>query len=478
MLNIRICEIDFFFAGLCFALTNFSCKKNIEDNGSGSNGQGNTDKYGVVYYDCYSTAGYPSPTTVEESYRVCFDMNKNELRWKKKNEFLIPISLISSGNMNEQNPSTKPFLYQNSIIKIFASYDSLGAASPLSGIYFQRIDITSGEALISKRIIEPGDFNIGRHFIISMIATDGQNFYFSCNNGYVYCINEQGNLVWKKGSYSFATVPFHYRYSFFYYDEGRIYFQTINNTNPITYSLICLAANTGDLLWSTPGLENGMDHELIFSKDHLVLFEAPFDGRNYIIKKSSGQQLIENTLPHLPGVNRQIPIGAINDNTVAYFDRTGVGISHINVTQPGVAKTISLSENIYPLSSIFYKGNVFSVRITAATQIAVHGINPNTGIIWKKSMPLTTPRNQSFRLRYFASNDKLYILCSAHFENNQWWESSPVANQMPFSLVVLDVSSGAILKHYNNFPGGIAVSFMPGFYVTDYQYMYNLLVTE
>jgi hypothetical protein len=155
-----------------------------------------------IYYDTYAAGIGPGAVSTDfESKRVCYDVGKDKVLWEKSNEHIMLPSHVYSVDDIEYS---KAFIKGDYIIKIFPAKDDPGSFSyNASGIYFEKINKHTGQAAISSKIINSTEFNSGQsqQYIMSNVIADGDNFIFGCNNGYLYCYDLSGSLVWKKSKF-------------------------------------------------------------------------------------------------------------------------------------------------------------------------------------------------------------------------------------------------------------------------------------
>jgi len=428
-------SIPFFLFASILAL---SCSPSgVEENNSAD---------GIIYYDYYSLS--PGPTSpvndTIETNRVCYNMNTKNVVWVKKNEVQIPMNFPRINSNPFALIYAHSYSFSNFNVRIAPAHTGNHWNGPTNGIYFQKIDKASGALLMSTQIINPAEYNANSVYSISEVVSDGQNLFFACNNGFVYCYSSDGVLKWKKGTYTLSSTWINYGgYGLLYYHEGKIYFNA-DAPAPVTGSfLYCLDAPTGNITWGRfgPNFING--RQIAFGKNHLAAFD--YLGQSSVFRKSDGFELAGNSGSGT-GNSFIIPIGGTDDTHLIYSNRSG-DIGYIDTDHPQQVRSLDIppiinSDFIYRDGKIytFYQDNPPSGSFNLAC------IDPNNGVVWNKNMDniVAPPYGGVYSLDYIAKGNKIYFL-SCHLA---------AAYKTTFVITVVDINNGTVLRKYTGLPGG------------------------
>jgi hypothetical protein len=443
---LKFCGAVFFLVGLLL----FSCSK------PGDTDTGASD--GLIYYDYYSLSpNYTNPLNdTVETNRVCYDTKTKQVVWNKKNEYNIPFYYPQINNSPFALSYANSFSFSNYLVRIFPATSVAQLGKPIDGIYFQKIDKASGNAVISVQIIGPGEFTTNDVFSISNVVSDGQHLYFACNNGFIYCYDSNGNQVWKKGDYPMANSWVAYGgYALIYLDAGKLYFSALDVSGlfpPGTKLLHCLTASTGQLLWYKFCPDFIYGKQIAFGKDHLAVFD-PF-GTSMILRKSDGTSIAVNSGSG-SGSNMIYPIGMTSDAQMIYSNRSG-DIAYIDTAHPLETRYVDIPP-VMDYNFIYQNGKIYNVLYSySESKLTLSCVNPVSGQLWNTTATIITPFfGYGFtHHNYTLKDEKLYILSNYHFENS-FIVSNPYGKKMSLAVTIINATTGAVEREYTGLPGGL-----------------------
>jgi hypothetical protein len=435
-----------------------------------------------VYYDYYSDIQH-FPTTNNNnlnSKRVCYDVWNDRVAWEVKNENPMPPGYEHCYVSYAGFAYTSSFLKGDYLIKIFFSADIPTEKLPANGIYFQKINKNTGIAEVSRKIISPSEFNPNIGFIISSVVSDGNSYFFACNNGYVYGFDENGNLKWKKGNYPMTNVwggggSAEAAFSYIYCNDNKVFFISEISSAPNAKVLYCLDSNTGNELWWAYVHYEAFPKQIFFDANHV--FDLGKDGALQIINKQTGLQIDVSDPPAGGIYGFARPIGKIDDRFAAFFTKE-LNIAHVELAHPAFPTLTYLTnvqiDNNYTLDNgLVYAGNANGGYPT----FNFYCINPLDGVKWSLALPHANPPLVPYGnlvYDYKISGNYIYLLTTFHIEGNKCINNETRTVNLPSygireipypGIIVLDKNSGAIVKQCKKIPVGFDDSRLSNFNV-------------
>jgi len=428
-----------------------------------------------IYYDCYSEGIGPGAAPRDfESKRVCYDVEKDQVVWEKINEHIMSPGLAYSYIYFEYS---KAFIKDDYLIKIFPAKDDPGNLNYYaSGVFFEQINKRTGEIVISKKIINSTEFNVTLPYIMSKVITDGDNFIFGCNNGYIYCYDMNGNNIWKKANLPITDSDLGSGKASLFYDEKKLYFFSTDPLTGYREELYCLNTQTGETVWHERGSINNVNRSVFFDKKNVytishcsVSFRDKLTGR-YV-----------NSSPYITNCSsfNGKSIGSIDGVTAIIFSKQNeIGIIHVPVPDPMATQSFPdnpFNWNYFLEDGLVYGGGV-NVNASYTNRFSFACYNYDKDMFnWKISYPLPSPPNALNNVAVFnykPLNDEIYILANFHIENGsaKFNEIKPYAppnnlfyNFIHPGVIVLDKHSGSIKKQIKKMPAGTNGAFVYNF---------------
>lgn len=440
-----------------------------------------TNQNDLIYFDTFkdSTVSLGGPRTAY-SERVCYDAGTEQIVWVKPNSKFSNLEFHIGGTGEGYS---RNIIIGDNIYRIFTQSDdpisrpfSSTIPALLNGVYFQKIDKSTGNELIMKTIVSKPELNAGYAFGISRVETDGTHLYFCSANGNLYCFDLNGNLTWKKNCNRFTLMS--NKYNYFYLDNGKIYITTFD---PIQsdYKLNCIDGATGNVLWrpfhpgNPPVLADGAVTQeskvfpaMFFQSVYAVGFTSVSVGA---ISKSTGQLnpsdpgALYSGVPttNLPGPQ---PYGLLADDIAFFKDHDGK-LAFYKFGAPisyQSAITIDLTTKQY-----FYNGSKLILYGFSAANRRLKIIEPrydgNSVLKFDRTytfgaFPPSPPGTFGYYNYYdyppVYKNNKLYVFANYYIDNNVCKINSPwVAGPNPpqnLALLIFDVNTGEIIKQIRN----------------------------
>ena len=365
---------------------------------------------------------------------------------------------------------SKAFIKGDYIIKIFPAKDDPGSFSyNASGIYFEKINKHTGQAAISSKIINSTEFNSGQsqRYIMSNVIADGDNFIFGCNNGYVYCYDLSGSLVWKKANFPIEDSNLGMGKAHLFYDEGRIYFFSQDGPTGAN-SLCCLDAKTGQTVWQTGGANHNSSKGVFFDKERIFIIEPC---GVYFQNKRTGQFINESPYTGCSGFWGS-SIGSIDGVTAIVFSKTNeIGIIHTPVPDPMTRLSFPnnpFSSNYFLEDGLIYGGNAYlNTAFPNSLVFACYNFSRET-FNWQTIYPLPSPslsQNEARIFNYKPFKDDIFLFTNFHFGEdgkavlNDAIKPNTVTNGVYESgafpgIIILNKQSGSIKKQIKKIPAG------------------------
>jgi outer membrane protein assembly factor BamB len=177
----------------------------------------------IIYYDYHGDSiTYPQTGNYVQSGRVAVNASTGNVIWEKTNPNAILNNYLGYSSILTY---ARSFEQGDFIIKIYPSSpipSNDHNSTKVDGVYFHKINRNTGQEIVFKKIIQANEITASNKFAMSRVETDGTNFYFSLNANAIYCINANGDLVWKKDGYPAANVDYlgyYFGYSLVYYDQ-------------------------------------------------------------------------------------------------------------------------------------------------------------------------------------------------------------------------------------------------------------------
>ncbi len=438
-IRIRHCVAGLLTGMFCLLLS--SCSKDNEDSGS---------MVGFVFYDYYTIRHdftNPNSDTVE-NYRVCYDPHRNRVVWQIPNEHRIDSRYIDANG--------KDYLHSFSIgenfIRIFPSAVATTLPRNVTGIYFQSISKKTGQAVVSKLLLAPGEFDPAKRFSISEVVTDGSNFYFSCNNGFVYCYDANGNQVWKKGGYTFAdTWPGNYQeYGYVYLNSGKLYFHIVQPPSTVI-KLVQLNASTGATDWIGNGFTGYRTPNVLFTDKYLIQFDTYKSG--LVLNRATGATNNIHFAQDGPAWVRIIA-GSSSAKKAYYITPAG----HLGLFQsdfPDDATHTVLNEQFDVNTKWFGESEVMSFNTNPGWKLLSIDA-PREQVMANKTwtLPPYSLVNGGMAIEYTMSKNSLFLLSTHHIDGSNVIVNTPLATGSNLCLINIDPRGGGVMSQRYDLPGG------------------------
>lgn len=111
--------------------------------------------------------------------------------------------------------------------------------------------------------------------IVRSFKVEKDRFYFTAMNGYAYCVDKDGKLIWEKLVKDDNASPE------LLIDGDRLY---ISN-----YSMFCLDKNTGDIIWTNDSYSEKCNCNILNYKDYIISGEL--EGKVFCLEKATGKKV-------------------------------------------------------------------------------------------------------------------------------------------------------------------------------------------
>lgn len=420
-----------------------------------------------VYYDYYSAAvGSGGVFQDFVSKRICYDVGEDRVVWEKTNQHIMPSNLTYS---IDDIPYSTSFIRDNYLIKIFPAKDDPG--SPVyyaSGIYFEKIDKLTGEVVISRNIINSTEFSTTLRYTMSNVIADGNNFIFGCNNGYLYCYDMSGNLVWRKANFPIRDSNLANGKANLFYNTGKIYFFTVNPTTG-SNEQCCLNAQTGETVWRIPGGSYNSIKGVFF--DNVNIYTIHSCGVNFN-NKLTGQYINSAPYSGCSSFNGR-SIGSIDGVTAIIFSKNNeIGVIHTPIPDP--MGRISFANNPFGWnyfleSGLIYGGDTYSSPAHPNSFVFARYNYGREAFDWEISFPISPPVNflhNCLISNYKSFNDHIYLLTNFHVDEQGRavlnerirpnLDPSSIYDSAEFpGIIILDKQTGRIIKQIKKMPASI-----------------------
>jgi outer membrane protein assembly factor BamB len=401
----------------------------------------------LFYYDYYA---YPASVDCK---RVCVDLSHGSVLWEKANEKVMPYKDwdVYAGTAYGYAYS-KNFIKDNYIVRIFPATDfSPYATQTVSGIYFQKIDKKTGEQLVLQKLVTQSEINQTSRYRMTGVVTDGERYFFACNNNYVYCIDANGSIVWKK---NYAPTNLndngYLGYGFIYYDQNRIYFPAYDPAVGFK-TMYALNALTGQLVWQTTTDVYPAEKQLVFMKDVYVEYDK--DGSTDAYRKSDGMQVGYAFGASYTGIKAR-PVGKLTDSSVVCFS-TNNNLEYFKINQfqsppidiQGVGNAID-NNFIFDGQKIYGGGGIWN-----STNFEFFCIDPeaNNPIQWRINFPQDMSNGIVFQFyNYFKKGNYIYLFTNFYEQNNTVVRNASGEG----CVIVLDASTGKVVQQLTHLPIG------------------------
>lgn len=444
----------------------------------------------LVYYDyTYSpiTSG-PITATDMVSKRVCYDLNSEALIWEQTNSKYPSLSNLFSGigrGLNSGDYDTQNQYFFNTkigdyLIRIFTAADyptdyvSNQSINSYNGVYFQKIDTKTGNELFIRTLVPKSDFNPKNPFCISKVETDGIRVYFSCNNGFLYCFDTDGILVWKKNLVKFPMYKPNYLerelpYSFFGLNDDKIYIQSYSSLGLGYPNFKIINAITGNVVFDEISYNSG---DIYLEKFPTYLFtDKYFFAFGYSGLSASDKYTGISPFPFVggsysgnsnyPNYLNPKPIGALSNNLIAFISYD-IKLGYYDLSRNrSVSSTIDCRYNHGDILS----GNIMYGGYCDRQIFEFSAINtdfPDPSIKWKKSFQIESKFFNPHFNKFLLAKNKLYLFANFYIENGLCKPNKPVLNTQIYpnmydassnTVLILNASDGSILKQCQNIPG-------------------------
>jgi hypothetical protein len=408
----------------------------------------------LVYYDYFAYTGQTFSSDSIDCSRVCYNLSNDQVVWIKPNEKVIKLSQISTPG---DEPVARAFSKDDYIIKIFASSsipdDYMRRPD---AIYFQKISKRNGEQVLLKQIITGAELNATGSFFMSQVETDGNNFFFSCSNDYVYCFDGNGNQVWKK-NYPSSNVYGIFSggydgYTHVYYNEGRVYLASIEPT--LGWEAIYgLDAQNGQQVFFAFSFPDPLPKQLLFTKKHVVNFDRYGAVVN---EKSTGNNVGQSAEDAL------FLVGQVNDTMVAFAGLNGK-LRYINSNDAGRRygnDAIDLDLAFfgygrldYTFSESLYYGGLFYSDVSIIGADLRYGSSQQ---LWTKSYPFG-PIPGAGTANIHRKDNTIYSFNFFKIENNQVIPNRKTVNGQQnwfMSYIEINALTGSIGYQSGEIPTG------------------------
>lgn len=416
-----------------------------------------------IYYDTYSAGSGPGGIWTDfVSKRVCYDVAKDQVVWEMLNDHIMPSSLIYGIDDIEYS---KAFIKEDYLIKIFpAKDDPASLYYNASGIYFEKIDKLTGQAVISNKIINSTEFNTSPGYIMSNVIADGNNFIFGCNNGFIYCYDIFGNTVWKKANFPIKDSQLGNGKATIFYDDGKLYFFSVNPSNGGN-ELYCLNAQTGETVWHTPGSSYISSKAVFFDKVNIYI---SWSCGVYFQNKITGTHVNSSPYSNCSSFSGR-SIGSIDGVTAIVFSKANeIGIIHTPIPDPMISRSFPnnpFSWNYFFEEGLIYGGDTYSSQVHPNSFVFACYDFKRERFNWEISYPLpinANTLNHGLIFNYKSFNDEIYLLTNFHIDDGQAVLNEKIkpnlnpngihdSGEYP-GIIVLDKQTGRIKRQIKKMP--------------------------
>ena len=325
-----------------------------------------------------------------------------------------------------------------------------------------------------KTLLPKTDFNASNPFCISKVESDDLRIYFTCNNGFLYAFDLDGNLVWKKNLGSFplykpVTSNSDGPFSMFGLNNGKIYIKSYSSPGTNYPDFKIIDAASGNVLHDAPSYSSGTFSlekfpTYLFTDQYLFNFSYysagaldkvtgsdPFIGSSY--SGNGNYASWRNAQPIDVLSNNQIAI-IDYDQKLAFFDITRNQFGQTSIDCSTIHGGVFSSDVLYGgfCNAAGRKFDFSAVKISTG----------NAAVIWKNSWTME-PTNVAQKLsKFIVSGDKIYLFVNFHIDNGICKVNPQVSGLFEaHSIIVLNAADGSILKQCQNVPG--------------YGYWYNII---
>jgi len=425
---------------------------------------GDTAAKDLIYYDYIYRKDLLTFTNTKADYvckRVCYDLGAETVVWEQENTNYPHQNYVYSDAISRGQYCSN-MKFGNNLVRVFVASDypylPPSSAYPFTGVYLQKVDMSTGNEVSIKQLLSNADFDTKKPFAISKVETDGTRIFFECSNGYLYCYDENGGLIWKKFFSNFAqyapVIGSQTNFAFFSLEKGRIYVSSFSpgSTNA---TLKCVDAATGNIIF-----DPGTSHELVqvpalmFNNDYI--FEWGYGGVG-VLSKSTGVLNTQYQGGLVPGTNgngrRGIALGMMGDNYVTMLDNDRnfayYDLAKDRAYTTGISCTYNLM-NIISGTTLYGAGGIYGNQKFECS--AINASTPATSsVLWKRSIPFAggTGGNTGDLKDMILANGNLYLFTNFYQDNGVYTQLGTTG-----AVIILSTTDGNIVKQCHNVPFG------------------------
>jgi outer membrane protein assembly factor BamB len=451
------------FSLLILLLALLSCQREIDFNlplsrmDSVSTPRLNLGKEGQIYftvnaYDSLMPGWNPVHPTNYVTFTGCFDIEKDTTVWMVRDSFVITTPTHKQGLTTTKTPYFENIVDGESIYRIYCpqQYNRSNPSSPLSGtfylgVYFEQLNRRNGKREKLIQLLSPADVAASKQFGISNVVFDEarKQFFFGANNGFLYCYNLSGSMVWKKNDYQprrfqNATYPF-LEVANLYGKNNKLFFCRTNGT------IEALEMNTGSKIWSKTGSNTPSMEELVVTNKYVF----PIGQQAYIERLDINTGNPTTTMPYFSGISTSLsgypgtitPYDVhINDSSIAFWctQDSWFYVEDEPDVPGGVLQNVNMNGRCKYFSA--HPTRLYGWTFQGGRQAVVFtclDFRSDT-IPWQWSVPATPNSDLDiYDFSFFRNN--LFIISPMLSNNN------PTPNNNRIVVSKLDAESGAIL---------------------------------